>query len=238
MSFERVGEINFTLAPNVKFLLPVEVPESINHQALLTIEALDDASAENKAMALMNQLSTWIAFYLNTPVGSISILSIRKIGSSTTTRRYSQSAAYAIRINGQADAQAIPNINTNFPKFKLLSSSNQSILDMSLNWYLAARNTADLMRKFWSYYAILQLFIGDRTPIDKYLRTLNPPIPLLFNDDKQKEYTIIVCIRDSMSHPTRYRGQQLDIEVEIAANVNRMDDIARNLITSRINDSI
>ena len=60
---------------------------------------------------------------------------------------------------------------------------------------------------FWTIYDILQILIGERTDIDKYLKASFPKLPILHNDKLNQDNTIFIAIRDSFSHKTTYLGK-------------------------------
>jgi hypothetical protein len=108
-------------------------------------------------------------------------------------------------------------------------SSNSAVFDL----YRRSLSDSDVAN-FWSLYNILQILIGERKKIDKYLKTNNLQVRILTNDfekvggSKSFKHTLFVSVRDGFSHnrATFDGGTKLNIEEELK---NHIEDFRKSV---------
>jgi hypothetical protein len=114
-------------------------------------------------------------------------------------------------------------------------SSNSAVFDL----YRRSLSDSDVAN-FWSLYNILQILIGERKKIDKYLKTNNLQVRILINDYEKKrglksfKHTLFVSLRDSFSHKATFNGgKRLNIEEELKNHINDFRKSVRSAIEDK-----
>ncbi len=202
------------------------VPINKDQKTTKEFELLGDVSStigtQKEIETRLNNFLDWLSFFFNVPVRDlrISALSIEQSdsGKATSTRSITATGAIAVLDIGIDNFQ------------KTFDSKNQNIV---LNWYRRCRSE-DLYMSFWFIYNILQILIGDRSPIDRYLKTHFPAMKVLQSDFRGAQNTLLIAIRDSFSHKTTYLGQTLDIKKELNSNIDEFRNVARLTIANKL----
>jgi len=103
-----------------------------------------------------------------------------------------------------------------------------------LNLYRKCRSE-DTPTSFWFIYIILLDLIGERPKIDEYLKKKFPTMRALDKNDRTGEQnTLLVAIRDSFTHKATYSGRALDIDAELARNIDYFRNIARQTVADKL----
>jgi hypothetical protein len=183
----------------------------------------DLQTAKTEGFAVLDSFLGKLSIFFNVPIESLTISDTRlgrNNGTNVATSERSVEAKGAIAVN-----------DTNIDYFdKVL---NIKIDDNILSMFKRCRSeNPDI--SFWTIYDILQILIGERTDIDKYLKANFPELPILHNDKLNQDNTILIAIRDSFSHKTTYSGKSLNVNLEIQSNIDKFRNIARDTIVSKL----
>jgi len=178
-------------------------------------------NAETSGLTILDDFLSKLSIFFNVPIETLNIdyVNFDRNGLNVTTSEKRCEVKGAIATN-------ITSIN-DFSKFLRKNTDNHV-----LNMFKRCRSENPYI-SYWIIYNIMQILVGEREDIDKYLKSIYPDLLILHNDFLDQDTTVFVAIRDSFSHKTTYSGKTLDIESELTSNISRFRDIARQTIIDK-----
>ncbi len=115
---------------------------------------------------------------------------------------------------------------------ELIRNIDKNIFVIEL--FSQALNEISLYSKFWYFYNILQITIGERGDIDDYIKRNFPDVPVFNNIKTKQRNSVFITIRDDFNHPIRIEND-FNRDEEISKNIHNLQAIAKGTIKNYLN---
>lgn len=239
LGFNNDRAISVTFSNEDTFTLPLDKSvDGISFEFEGKISAASDDDAQTKARDMVIRVCQLLTLKLNAGVFDANILNVIPVDNSphSVTRRIQYGSAFIVQgVNNPAEVNSYIK-----DKFDIIDNLDESVklkTQLSLKLLNEARGSNDSICEYWCLFSILQLEYGDRAPLNNYLKSNHPEIPILHSDElatqgRNADVSQIIAIRDMFSHPATYGGLRLDPRSEINSVLSKMYIITENIISS------
>ncbi len=222
------NNISFEIGSNVKINILEQGENSKRFILEGTYEGTDVYDYINKAV---DNFCSFLSFIANAPISQVTFSSSSVQEEDTTTVTTNKTLTMSYNIQGKGCIVAPWSEEKSKSLNNILSKYNTTPLPITL--FIKALSEDSNYAKFWYFYNILQILIGDRAKIDKHLKLEYPGIKTLYSDFEKRDVTITIAIRDSFSHPSTYNGVSLDFNNELSGHINDLKGMARDILTKK-----
>jgi hypothetical protein len=232
LAFERDNQLELPLRNGGRFRMPVTLSDLKTQPFSMELNDSSAEATESLALKHLRDIVHALAYQFNAPVYHYAITSVRNAVTGQGFHQTSVGASVAmIKPLNDTSIRAFKSRFPTIARGNTLTSPQSALLTK----YADAIKASDNVSAFWDYYAVLQMCLRtERRGVDAHIRR-NYTLPVVHNDYKQQDVSIITAIRDAFSHKTAtFNGNSLDIERELANHIDDLRQIAEHAIANEL----